>query len=257
MATLLHMKSIKIKINLATYFFFLLSFLCGYFKNVLYIFLIVFIHELGHVIVIRAFKYKIVEVELYPFGGITKIDKPLNSSLTKEAIIGIAGITMQLILGLFLNLTHLKDYQLLSFYNKTILAFNLLPIIPLDGSVLFHTFLEKFFPYQKAYYGYQIFSILCFFLFLLYNIVYQVDNYFICAVLLYRVYITWKNRPYLFHRFYLERMLYSFPYKKIENHRVDDLRVLKKETRHFFYQNNHYVSERQKIKEYLYKNRKA
>ena len=64
----------KWQINYFTYFYFFLAFLCGYFKNSCFIFLIVIIHELGHILTIKLFKYQIISITLYPFGGITKID---------------------------------------------------------------------------------------------------------------------------------------------------------------------------------------
>ena len=104
MEILSHMKNIKIKfkINLTTYIFFLIAFLCGYFKNVLYIFFIVFFHELGHIFFIKLFHHKIVKVEFYPFGGITTIDKPINSSINQELFISLGGVFFQLLLGIFL-----------------------------------------------------------------------------------------------------------------------------------------------------------
>lgn len=249
------MKIIKvpIKINIITYLFFLISFLCGYFKNVIYIFLIIFLHELGHVLIIKLFKYKIIEVEFFPFGGITKIDKPINSSLNKELIIALAGVTIQLILYYILIILKPIDYIMINDYNKLILLFNLLPIIPLDGSIIMHTFLEKYFPYQKAFLLYQIISLTFFLFFLIYNFIFTIDNYFICLVLLFQFLIVLKNKKYLINRFYLERMLYSFPYKKIENNFCKSVSVLKKETRHFFYENNHYLNEKEMLSKNVFK----
>ncbi len=248
------MKNIKkkFKINITTYCFFLLAFLCGYFKNVIYIFLIVFLHELGHVLAIKFFKYKVIQVELFPFGGITKIDKPINSSINKEFIIAISGVTIQFILAIILIYFKPNDYILINTYNNIILLFNLLPIIPLDGSIIMHTFLEKFFSYQKAFFFYQLISFSFFILFLIYNIFYPIDNYFICIVLLIQFLIVLKNKKYLLNRFYLERMLYSFPYKKIENNFDNNISSLKKETRHFFYQNNHYLSEKEMLSKSIF-----
>lgn len=259
------MKNIKakFKINLATYFFFLISFLCGYFKNILFVFLIVLFHEIGHIFFIKIFRYKIVKVELYPFGGITEVDKPINSSINKELIISLGGILFQFLLYILIILSFknswlsVQNFDLLLFYNKTLFLFNLLPIIPLDGSVFLHTFFEKYFSYQKSFHLYQIISLLAFFLFFFWNILFSIDNYFICIVLFIQFLLVQKKKKYYFHRFYLERYLYSFPYKKIINQKSADISVLKKETRHFFYEKNHYVTEKEKISEYfLRKNRK-
>ena len=92
------MKNILIKwqINYFTYLYFLLAFLCGYFKNTCIIFFIIFMHELGHIIMIKFFKYEIISVTFYPFGGLTKINKPINSSINKELFISVSVIIMQI-----------------------------------------------------------------------------------------------------------------------------------------------------------------
>ena len=90
----------KIKINYYTYLFILLCFLCGYMKNIFIIFSICLIHELGHTFFIKLFGYKIVSIELLPFGGYTKIDKMINTSINKDIIISLGGILFQFILSI-------------------------------------------------------------------------------------------------------------------------------------------------------------
>ena len=68
----------KIKINSATYILFLSFLLTGFIKNILLIFLIVIIHEIGHVFFLKYFHYKIEKVEIFPFGGLTTTNKYIN-----------------------------------------------------------------------------------------------------------------------------------------------------------------------------------
>ncbi len=253
------MKSIlgKLELNSSTYLFFFLSFLCGYFKPIFFIFLLLLIHELGHIVTIKLSHYKIIKVEFFPFGGITTIEKPINSSIQKEMLISLSGCMAQLILMLFLSFFYhkgwlnIQDYQLFRTYNKIIFFFNLLPIIPLDGSIFLHSFFEKFYPYQKALFYYELISFFSFLLFFFYNIFCHVNNYFICAVLLYQFYLLKKQEKYLIHRFYLERYLYEFPYQKIKNHQTKDLKKLQKETLHFFWEKDHYLSEKELLRKYF------
>lgn len=238
----------KLEIPIITYCFFLLSFLCGYFKNVIFIFLIVIFHELGHVFMTRFFHYKIIKVELYPFGGITKIDKPINSSINKEILIASAGIFFQGLLYLFLLLFRdcfkVTDYELFQFYNFHIFLFNFLPIIPLDGSAILHAVLEKFFSYEKALKYYQIFSLIFFCGFVVLNFL-IFENYFICMVLFFQFILLKKQEKYLLHRFYLERYLKEFPYQKICNEIGENYHILKKNRRHFFYSGGKYKNEQE------------
>ena len=129
------MKNILTKLNIhpSTYVLFLISFLCGYFKPVIILFLIIIVHESGHVITSKLLGYNIISVNIYPFGGITKIDKPLNSSIKKDMLIAISGVLMQLLLFLFIKDPTNRNY------NLTIILFNLLPLIPPGDNYLFFT----------------------------------------------------------------------------------------------------------------------
>ena len=157
------------KVHFTTEILILMALFSGYIKNFILIFTIVSIHELGHIFVLRHFEYEITSVTIYPFGGITKVNKPINTPLKQEMIIAIAGVTMQLLFILLMyllkewSIIRLSTYQLFHFYNKTILFFNLLPIIPLDGSILLHSILEYFSSYKKALHRYLSFTLLILF----------------------------------------------------------------------------------------------
>lgn len=247
------MKNIKITINITTYLFFLISFFCGFFRETISIFFIVFVHEFGHVLAVKFFSYKLLKVEFYPFGGITKIDKPINSSLNKELVISVAGVLMQIILFFVFIICkgYIEHYEMLQTYNLTILFFNLLPIIPLDGSVFFHALLEKKFSYEKAFSYYKKISLLGLFLFLIYNIYFHIDNYYICLVLFSEFILLKKEEKYLIKRFYLERYLNKYPYKKIQNECFKNIHSLRKETLHFFLEDDRYIHEKEVLKSYF------
>ena len=87
-----------IKIDFSTYVVILLSFLAGNFKRILLTIGIVIFHELGHVFWLKVFKVPILEVKIYPFGGITRTNKMLNYPLNKELVIALGGIFNQVIL---------------------------------------------------------------------------------------------------------------------------------------------------------------
>ena len=233
----------KCNIHFTTYLLLFIAMICGYFKPVIYLYLIVIIHEIGHIITISLFKYSIVSINIYPFGGITIIDKPLNASIIKDFFIAISGFIMQLFLWFVI-----KD-ELFLFFNRVILLFNLLPIIPLDGSHVLKDVLDSFFAFKKSLYLYYIVSFCCLILFFIYQLVYG-RNYFILIVLCWQWFVYFKRRYYYLERFYLERYLYYFPYKRIENNYLLDKNVLKKNTRHFFYHNNHYLTEHELLDKY-------
>lgn len=232
----------KLIISSYTYFYFLLAFLCGYFKNTCIIFSIVLFHELGHIFFIKLFNYKIDKVILYPFGGMTYINKMINSPVNEELVIAFGGIIFQVILGIIFNLCNIN--YLFKMYNYYILIFNLLPMYPLDGSKILNLLLEKFCSYKFAM---QITNILCFIIFVifcLYNILTPLKNYLICSFLVCEFFIVLKNQKHLLNRFYLERYLYQLPYKKIVYNKYLDIKSLKKDYFHFFKKGSKYISEK-------------
>ncbi len=214
-------------------------------------------HELGHVLMIKKYAYKIVKVEIYPFGGITTVDKPINTPLKEEMMIAISGVLMQIGLQIFMLFWYIKGgiaintYSLFSKYNGVIFFFNLLPIIPLDGSIFMHSFLEKWLSYEKALFWYDVCSCFFFLLFLCSLWFFHLENYFICGILIGQFFLWKKQEPFLIHRFYLERHLYEFPYRKICSHEVKDIHKLRKETLHFFKHQDYYIPEKELLREYF------
>ena len=243
------------KIHFTSIIFLFLSFLCGYFKQSLFIFTIVIIHELGHVFFIKLFKYPIISITIYPFGGVTKVNKKINSSIYADLIISMGGIFLQIILYIILiNQTYLSVYDtnFLLFYNKIIFFFNLIPIIPLDGAIFLKGILELFMPYEKTEVVIQNISLFIFLLFLFCNYYYKLNNYYICGVLMYQM-ITYKQKvKYLLNRFYLERYLYSFRYQNIINESSLNYHLLRKNTKHFFYNGKYYIDEKAVLKSHFY-----
>ena len=239
----------KIEIKSITYYFLILCFLCGMIKNVLILFLIVIIHELGHIIVIKILKYKIENITIYPFGGITNINKLINSSITKDLFIAVSGVIFQYILIKILITIIPFSYHtlnLINTYNKTIIIFNLLPIVPLDGSKIVFDILSYFFSYKKSYFFTLIVSIIFLIIFMNYNVIYSLNNYLIISVLVYYIIKYYKDFKYIFNKFLLERIIYKLKYNGIINN-TKKITDLKKEKLHYFKEKNIYINERKKI----------
>lgn len=259
MVNLLVMMNIlnKFHINFYTYIFIFLCFISGYIKNVLIIFFLCIIHELGHIFFICIFKYKVKKVEIFPFGGYTTIDKLLNTSINKDLIISMGGIFFQLIFWvvlLFINkIDNIYIYDLFVYYNKVLIIFNLLPIIPLDGSKILNHILEKSFSFRISYLSNIVISSFILLVFIIINYLDNYDNYFIIIFLFYSIITYYKNYKYIINRFLLERYLYDNYYSKIEYH-TKKIKDLKKETYHYFDFNNTFISEKQKLRDLFDKN---
>ncbi len=242
------------KIAPTTYILILTFLFTGLIKNIILIYGIVIFHELGHVLVIKLLKYKIIKIEIEPMGGITKIDKPLNTKITHEILIASMGVIFQIILYFIFSFLYKKGfiltgtYELFFNYNKTILLFNLLPIIPLDGYIILKSFLEIFLAYKKAFYISLIISIIGISLFITYNQVYSLNNYLIISFLIYKIYREYKDFKFRHLKFLLERYLKDFSYRKIKYHNNKNLDYLKKNTYHYFKNKDSYISEKQLLK---------
>ena len=239
------MKIIRVS-NTTLYLLFIL-FLCGYIRVGITIFLIVLIHEVGHVLICLLFGYKIKSVTLYPFGGLTRVEKDINTSPYKELILASAGLFMQIILyvvALSFGYRDLLFYK----YNKSIFLFNLLPIIPLDGSVIVYSLLNRFTTFKNSYKAYIVVSIISLVIYIIINYKYSLNNYLIVSIFIYKIYEGIKNYKYVYNRFLVERYLKKYHFKYIST-REGNLDILKIDTYQYFKNGGKITSEREKLAE--------
>lgn len=111
---------------------------------------LIIVHELGHVLMAMIQKIKVKSIYLYPLGGVTKLDMPLNTKPLKELLILINGPLFQCIAYYLLMKILPNEKDLIIQYHRNILYFNLLPIYPLDGGKILKLFLEIILPYQLS-----------------------------------------------------------------------------------------------------------
>ncbi len=220
------MKNFLNKIEFSNYYLLMaLSFiLIGYYKNLLIFTTLIIIHELGHAISASFFKVKINKIIIYPYGGLTKLDNYLNIKINKELIISISGLLSQTLfyyLMIFINNKYhfFNDYtiNILTMYHKSMFIFNLLPVIPLDGSKILLCILNRIFPYNLSNY----LSIYISFITLIISIYIIRDNInytyiMTLCICLKNIYNFYKECTYLFNKFILERYLYQFNFKHIK-----------------------------------------
>ena len=122
------------------YIFVLISIFTGNFKNFILFSVIIIVHEFGHLFVALLFNWKVEEVLLLPFGGVTIFNEDLNRPMIEEFLILIGGPLLQ---ALFVYM--FRSNAFLVSYSNVLLLFNLLPICPLDGSKLLNLFFNLFF----------------------------------------------------------------------------------------------------------------
>ena len=247
----------NIKINYLTYYLLILYFMCGLIKTGIIVFFIVLIHELGHVFFAKIFNFKINSVTIYPFGGYTKLEKDINTSFYKDILLSLGGIIFQVILLLIFNILYKNMYlskntiDIFNQYNSLIMLFNLLPIIPLDGSIILENILSKFFSYKLSIKLNMYLSIFFLFIFFLFNYKYSLNNYMIIMFLLYKILENKKNINYVFNKFLLERYLRNYNYKSVCNSKKCNVSIIKKNIFYYFWKDNKWVNEKDHIKDYM------
>ena len=123
---------IPISLDITTVILYFLMCLTGDFKRVILTFIIIIIHETGHLIFLKTFKVLVTKLTIYPFGGLIKTDKLINFSPLKELLISIGGIINQLILYIFFfnlykyNLINTYTYNLFLSINTSLILFNII-----------------------------------------------------------------------------------------------------------------------------------
>ncbi len=211
------MKSI-FKINIFTYIFLILSMLSGYGREMLIVYFILIVHELGHYILFKYYNINVNKITLYPYGGMIDNNMLINTNSKKVLIISFGGIFIQIILYLIIYLLFkvgfidYNFYKMFVSYNLYIILFNLIPIYPLDGFKILNSMLELVLSFKLSLKISIIFNFVFIILFFLYLYIFNINNYVIVIFLLCNLINYIKNIKYIINKFYLERMIYDIKY---------------------------------------------
>ena len=243
------------KIHPIYYLTAIITIITGNFKDFTLITLIIIIHELGHISAAIYYKWNIEKIIILPFGGITIFNEYLNRPIKEELIIALAGPIYQIIFYYLVSFLNLKT-SLFSSYHYTLLLFNLLPLIPLDGSKIFGLLLEKYLPYKLANFltiiiSFLIVTILSLIMIINKNLLMIIILFFILIKLITQT----KQYKYIFNKFLFERYLYNFNFKKRKKINGLKLNKIIRDKTHIFYYNNIYKTEKEVLKKLFDKNK--
>jgi stage IV sporulation protein FB len=204
-----------IKINPLLWMVAIIGVVTGHFREFLILFTVIFIHELGHAIAALYYKWRLVKVEMLPFGGVAEMDEYGNRPYREELVVTLSGPfqhVWMILGGMLLSTTGYGDPHLLKLFisiNWMILLFNLLPIWPLDGGKLLFLFLTLFLPYKQAKRKMLILSAILLLSFVVISMSiypFHLNLFIVTAFLLYAHFVEWKHQPYNYVRFLLERL---------------------------------------------------
>lgn len=197
----------------------LLSALTGYFIELLTLFAIVIVHELGHVIMAHAMGWRVSSVKLLPFGGVVEVEEAAGASAQEEMLVAVAGplqnIWMIVLAYVFgeLGWWSLEWTTYFIEANLWIAVFNLLPVMPLDGGKIAQALLS----YRLSYYATLLWtariSVAISAMIIIYSLLpvilksggIKLNELMIGIFLLASNMTTLRNIPFLFYRFMLQR----------------------------------------------------
>ena len=223
------------------------SIITGLFKDFIYITLLIFIHEIGHTIGALYYKWDIKKIIILPFGGITIFNEYINKSLKEEFVILVLGPLFQILFYFILCFFNIES-TLITNYHYSLLLFNLLPIIPLDGSKLLNIILNKITNFKLSHLFTIYISILTIIFLLIKNK--NMVLYIIIFFILLKVIKEYKEHKYIFNKFLFERYNYDLVFKKKKIIKGIKLNKMKKEYKHIFYDNKYYT-EKEVLKRYF------
>lgn len=137
---------IRLKIHPLFLLLLFLSGWTGHYRSLLMVFFSVLIHELAHILTAFGFGYRTTAVELFPFGGVARIDYSLFSDPWAEGITALAGPVQSIIIALLVKVNQFF-FSCPAFtgelfrINLGLAFFNFLPLFPLDGGRILRAFL--------------------------------------------------------------------------------------------------------------------
>ena len=194
------------------YFFSIIAVMAGDYREYIIISTLIIIHEFGHFLCAKTFGIETDKIYIYPLGGISKFHMMINCNPIKEFMILIMGPIFQNIA--FLILSFFFSKEIVSPYHIGILVFNLLPIYPLDGGKLFNLGINVFIPFRKSFQISIVISYVIAVVILFMNHHLSINMILTYVFLLFLIRKEEMRIPFYYHKFLLERFLYSIPFSK-------------------------------------------
>ncbi len=152
----LRFRGIRLRIHLLFWAVIGFSLITGHFLETLTLFVIVIIHEIGHVAVARELGWTVKEIQLLPFGGVATMEDAAAAHPLDEIVVALAGPFMNIAMiavSILFWWTGIWSEEWTRYFvtsNAMIAGFNLLPIWPLDGGRIVQALLCYRLPYRQA-----------------------------------------------------------------------------------------------------------
>lgn len=235
-------------------FFYVVSFfvlITGNFKYFTLFMVLLMVHECGHILVARYFKWNIEKLKLYPFGALTEFQENINKPIREEFLIALAGPIFQTLFYIAC-----PNWEVLKEFHYGILWFNLLPIYPLDGFKMVVLLYQRFFSYWGSIY-FETYLSLITILILCFQVEFSLVWLLIFLTLVMGIIENFKLKKVRFQKFLLERFLYRFSFPRRKIIKNENLTNMRRDTKHLFLKNGNYVTEEHYLKNLFDFNGKA
>ncbi|MDF2592801.1 MAG: hypothetical protein K0S75_2267 [Clostridia bacterium] len=143
---------VRIKLNLFFILFLFASFYTGYINQSITIFISVLLHEIGHGIIAKLMGIRVEEIELFPYGGVAKMEDITKYGGYTEALIAAAGPAVSGAIAAIAVMLPLDSELIdtIAQFNFILMSFNILPALPLDGGRILRNILLHYMSYKQA-----------------------------------------------------------------------------------------------------------
>lgn len=145
----MQVKGTSLKVHPTFIILVILCIILGMAARAFIVFGLVLLHETVHTLTARAYGYKVTNIELYPYGGTAVLEGNFEGRRVEESIIAFAGPALNICLFIVLQVLRWEGiaegdwiYELAKI-NFWLAAFNLLPVLPLDGGRIARAFLTR------------------------------------------------------------------------------------------------------------------
>lgn len=195
------------------------------------------------------FKFKIKKINIYPFGGYTIFEDNINASFICSFMLFLGGILFQTIFFIIAKNTINNSsylYRLIENYNASILLFNMIPIVPLDGAKIINILFDKIFPFKMSH----LFTIYTSYIVILIIIMFEYKNFNLLLMVIMLLVILikeHKNHRYIFNAFLIERYINAIKFKNVNFINNLNFKNMKKYSNNVFIKNNKYISEKEAL----------
>ncbi|MFZ7119373.1 MAG: site-2 protease family protein [Eubacteriaceae bacterium] len=145
----------RVKINPVFFVVLIFMSIIGEVKDISLFFIILVVHDFAHYLIAKYYDVKIKKIEIMPFGCEMNIDDTYLDDF-KKIVVYLAGPFSNILFAVILfffkyfNIYYFSFYNELVFINICIGIINLIPLYPMDGSMILRIILSKLIGHIKA-----------------------------------------------------------------------------------------------------------